>query len=100
MKKFLKLLMGEYKRFFLDKGAFLIMIIGVLIYPIIYAVPYAPELVNHMPIGVIDEDNSTLSHKLIRMVNENENTDIVSRPISLDEANDEFYRDKIKGYFL
>ena len=100
MRKFFDILKDEYKRFFLDKGAFLIMIVGVLIYPIIYAIPYAPELVNHMPIGVIDYDNTTMSRKLIRMVDEYEGTDIISRPSSLDEANDEFYKDKIKGYFV
>lgn len=100
MKNFFELLISEYKRFFFDGGAFLIMIVGVLVYPIIYAVPYAPELVNHMPIGVIDNDNTAISRKLVRMVNENENTDVVSHPSGIDEANDEFYKNKIKGYFI
>ena len=100
MKIFFELLKKEYKRFFSDQGAFLIMIIGVLVYPIIYAIPYAPELVNNMPVGVIDYDNTKLSRQLIRMVNENENTDVIKNLSDPNEAQKEFYKGKIKGYFI
>ena len=100
MKKFWELLKNEYKRFFSDQGAFLIMIIGVLVYPIIYAIPYSPELVNNMPVGVIDYDNTKMSRQFIRMVDENENTDVIKNFSDPNEAQEDFYKDKIKGYFI
>lgn len=51
---------------FKDKGVLLMLIIAPIIYGFFYPWPYSTEVVNQVPVGIIDYDNSNLSKTLIR----------------------------------
>ena len=49
---------SEYRRFFHDSGSVLIMVIGVIAYSIFYSIPYSNEVLQDVPIAVVDMDNT------------------------------------------
>lgn len=100
MKRFIKIIRTEFDNFFHDSGAMLIMIIGVFAYSLIYSIPYASEVIKEIPIGVIDMDRSTMSAQFTRDLNSTNSLNIVSTPLSIEEAKKEFYKDKIKGFVI
>ena len=54
------------KDIFVDKGVLLMLIIAPIIYGFFYPWPYSAEVVNHVPVGIIDHDNSALSRTIVR----------------------------------
>ena len=70
---------------------------AILVYPIIYPIPYSSEVLKETPVAVVDLDHSQLSRKLIRMLEAHELLHITSRPTSLAEARNQFYKGIING---
>ena len=100
MIKFLEIIKNEWKNFTHDQGAMLIMIIGVIVYPLFYSIPYATEIIKDAPIGVVDNDQSNLSRTFIRDLNSSDLTKVVSTEISKQEAEKQFYQNKIRGFVI
>lgn len=100
MKKFIDIIKDEFDLFRKESGAMLIMIIGVVAYSIFYMLPYSTEIIKEAPIGVVDFDGTKMSHEFIRNLNATDSVDVVSRPVSIDEAKHLFYKGDIKGYVV
>ena len=90
----------EMKAIFQDKGALLILLGAVIIYPIIYSFAYQPEIVRQISTIVVDMDHSAASRQLIRMVDETEQIQVVSYAHSMDEARRTFFDKKETGGIL
>lgn len=97
MSAFFRIWGREYRNIFLDSGVLLIFFGAILAYPLIYPIPYAHEVLRDVPVAVVDMDHSQLSRKLIRMMDANEFLRITSRPTSLAEARDQFFRGSVNG---
>lgn len=97
MSAFFRIWGREYRNIFLDTGVLLIFFGAILAYPLIYPIPYSHEVLRDVPIAVVDMDHSQLSRKLIRMMDANEFLRITSRPTSLTEARDQFFRGSVNG---
>ncbi len=97
MKKIFRIWGREYRNILLDSGVMLIFFGAILVYPIIYPIPYSSEVLKETPVAVVDLDHSQLSRKLIRMLEANEFLHITSRPTSLAEARNQFYKGIING---
>lgn len=54
---------------FMDKGVVLMLIIAPVIYGFFYPWPYSSEVVNHVPVGIIDADNTNISQTITRYIN-------------------------------
>ena len=52
------------KAIFRDRGAVLILIGAMLIYPLLYSIGYFNETLTDLGIGVVDLDHSALSSKI------------------------------------
>ncbi len=65
-------IMLELRAVFTDIGVLLVMVAAVIIYAFVYPLPYAREVLQQVPVVVIDTDQSALSRKLIRMVDASE----------------------------
>ncbi len=100
MKNLIDIIKDEFDLFRKESGAMLIMIIGVVAYSIFYMLPYSSEIIKEAPIGVVDFDGTKMSHEFIRNLNATDSVDIVSRPVSIDEAKHQFYKGEIKGYVI
>ncbi len=86
MRAWLSELLDEWRRIFLDPGAALILVGALVLYAFFYPIPYRASVLERVPVVVVDQDQSELSRRLIRMVDEHELTHVVARAGNLAEA--------------
>jgi ABC-2 type transport system permease protein len=84
---------------FSDKGVLLMLIIAPIIYGFFYPWPYSSEVVNHVPVGIIDHDNSNLSRTLVRYASASPYLD-TERFINEQAAKEAIWSDQIAGYMV
>lgn len=100
MKYFFNVIKSEYKHFFKESGAMLIMIIGVIAYSIFYMFPYSSEVIKDVPVAVIDNDCSSLSKEFIRRLDASDSLKVVSKQIDVNTAKNKFFNNEIRGYII
>lgn len=98
VKKFLEIMMTEFKTFASDKGMQLIMLIGVIVYSLFYSVPYANEVVKEVSFGVVDFDQTIASREFIRNIDATDYIKVVEKVSSKEEAQNAMYQGKISGF--
>lgn len=69
-----------------DEGVMIFFLLLPLAYPVIYTVIYNPELVNDVPMVVVDNCRTADSRHLISMFDASPHTEIVASAIDLNEA--------------
>ena len=82
-------IMAELRSIFRDPGVLIIMGAAIVFYSFVYPLPYAREVLNQVPLTVIDQDNSALSRQLVRMVDASEMLRVEGRSQNLDRAQKE-----------
>jgi ABC-2 type transport system permease protein len=87
----------ELKAIISDKGAILILLIAVVVYPIIYSIVYSSETVTSIPIAIVDQDQSASSHKYAQMLDASAEVNVVARPVDLQSAEKLLKDRKISG---
>jgi ABC-2 type transport system permease protein len=100
MSSLINIIKREFKNFLNEPGALLIMIIGVFAYSLFYSIPYSAEIIKEVPIGLIDMDNTEFSAKFIRNLNTSDYINITKTSSSLEEAQNDYYKNKIKGFVI
>lgn len=90
----------ELKAIFSDRGALLILVGAMLIYPIIYSVGYSNETMTDLPIAVVDQDHSSASRKYAAMLGASSELEVSCKPEDLLEAEKLFMANKISGAVL
>ncbi|WP_201553976.1 ABC transporter permease [Psychrobacter sp. 72-O-c] len=88
-----------FKDIFADKGVILMLIIAPIIYGFFYPWPYSTEVVNHVPVGIIDHDNSKLSRTIVRYASASPQLD-TERFINEQAAKEAMWSDQIAGYMI
>jgi len=96
----IKVLFNEYKYIFKDSGVITLFLIAVFIYPIIYSLAYNNELAKEVPIVVVDQSNSSLSRKLVSMLDATFEVNVVSETSDFQEGIRDFQKDKVHGVIL
>jgi len=87
----------EIHMLFDDAGAMLIILFAILIYTTVYAVAYGREVVSDVVIGVVDEDNTASSRRLVDGLRSGPNTAVEYSPVSITDAEQMFYDRDIYG---
>lgn len=87
------------KDIFGDKGILLMLIIAPIIYGFFYPWPYSTEVVNHVPVGIIDYDNSNLSRTLARYSSSSPYLD-TERFVNEQAAKEAMWSNQIAGYMV
>jgi ABC-2 type transport system permease protein len=100
MMAFLRTWLNEYRRIAGDAGALLIFFGAIIVYPIVYPVPYSKEVLKNVPIAVIDMDHSQASRQLTRMMDAHELLGVAARPANMEEAERLFYNGDVNGFVL
>ena len=100
LRRFFEIIRQELIKFFHESGAMTIMILGVVAYSLFYAIPYSAEVIKDAPIALIDMDRTELSKEFARNIDTADSIEIVSTPMSIDEAKKEFYQRKIYGFLV
>lgn len=77
MKNFLNLLGREFKLFWSNNILRLLFIGAPILYAVLLGYVYQKGKVTELPIIVVDEDRSSMSHKIIEMFQDNEILDVV-----------------------
>lgn len=83
-----------------DGGIIMLFFIAIIIYPILYSLTYSNELVKEIPVAVVDQSQSSLSRKLIRMVDATDEIELSERPSDFKTAEELFKQGKISGILL
>lgn len=96
-KVFISTAKDEIRAIFCDAGAMLILVFAMLIYTVIYSVAYGKEVVTDVAIGVVDEDNTQSSQRLIDGIRSGPNTMVAYEPVSMADAEELFYDGDIYG---
>ncbi len=60
-----------------DPGVLLLILIGPVVYSVYYPFPYSPEVAREVPVAVADPDHSSLSRRLIRLVDASPDLDVI-----------------------
>ena len=61
---FLAIVAQEYKAIFSNKLVVMVVVIGSLVYGLLYPMPYMNDIVRKQRLVIIDEDSSALSKRL------------------------------------
>jgi len=91
---------NELKAIFSDRGAVLILVGALIIYPIVYSLGYFNEVLTDLPVGVVDRDQSSLSRKYTGMLDASREVKVSCKPLDLMQAEDLFMDNKISGVLL
>jgi ABC-2 type transport system permease protein len=96
---FLGSFLQTLKDIFADKGVILMLLIAPIIYGFFYPWPYSSEVVNHVPVGIIDNDNSDLSRTIARYASASPQLD-TQRFINEQTAKEAIGSSQIAGYMI
>lgn len=92
-----RLIKRELRLIFEDSGASLLILFALLIYATIYSIAYGAEVVESVPIAVVDCDNSDLSRSVVCGLGEGANVDVAYEVGSVAEGKHLFYNRDIYG---
>jgi ABC-2 type transport system permease protein len=92
--------LNEWDSIFKDRGAILILLIAVWIYPLVYSIAYQNNVIREIPMTVVDNDNSALSRQLIRMIGATQEIEVKQETGNFREAEELFRDGKSKGIIL
>ena len=96
----IKILKNEFVEIFKDPGSSLIMVGAIFLYSLFYTIPFANNALRNVPIGVVDNDNTSFSQKFIRNLNATEYIEVIETPKDIEDAKSEYYKNKIRAFVL
>lgn len=95
-----RLVRREFRLILEDGGALLLLLFALLIYAAIYSVAYGAEVVESVPIAVVDGDNSHSSRAFIQGFNMGDNTVVAYEVGSVDDGKTLFYNRDVYGIVI
>lgn len=100
MKSILNILQIWFKEvgnIFRDKGILTFILFVPLMYPLLYSYVYTNEVVREVPVAVVDDNNSSLSRKMIREMDAAPDLKVAARCNNMDEAHELVKRQDVYG---
>ena len=91
---------NEWDSILKDRGAVLILLIAVWIYPVVYYIAYQNNVVRDVPIVIVDLDKSSLSRQLIRMIDATQEIKITQQTGNFNEAEQLFWDNACNGVIV
>lgn len=93
-------LRDEFREVLRNPAAIMIFLAGLVIYSLVYPIPYMREVLRDVPVAVVDEDGTALSRKLIRWIDATEEIRLTGPAQSQSEALDRMVRGEIEGVVI
>lgn len=87
----------ELKATVRDEGVLIFFLLVPLAYPLVYAFIYTNEVVREVPTAVVDDNNSTLSRKYLRLVDASSDVQLQSYCADMEEAKELMKEKKVYG---
>ena len=97
---FLALFRAEIRNIFTDKVIMLTVFGGVVLYSFLYPLPYSRQVPRDQRIAVVDQDNSSLSRRLIRWIDATSEVEVVTVLGSIEAAENLVSRREIVGFVV
>ena len=94
---FTRAMLWEAKYIFRDRAVFFSFVIVAVLVSFLYTYLYSEETLQELPIGVVNEDNTSQSRQLLRMIDANSGVAIYSSYLNLSEAQKAFQQEQIRG---
>jgi ABC-2 type transport system permease protein len=77
---------GEWRRVNAVRGAFILLVVGPLVYGIYYPQPYLNQILRKIPIAVVDNDLSELSRRIVETLDASGAVSVAIRADALPQA--------------
>jgi len=77
---------AEFRRVLGDQGAFGMIVLAPVIYGLFYPQPYLGQLLRNIPLAVVDQDRTEVSHALVEALNADEALKVTIAADTLAEA--------------
>jgi ABC-2 type transport system permease protein len=77
---------GEWRRVIALRGAFILLVVGPLVYGIYYPQPYLNQILRKIPIAVVDSDLSELSRRIVETLDASGAVSVAIRADALPQA--------------
>ena len=94
---FTRAMLWEAKYIFRDRAVFFSFVIVAVLVSFLYTYLYSEETLQELPIGVVDDDHTSQSRQLLRMIDANSGVAIYSSYLNLSEAKKAFQQEQIRG---
>ena len=76
LKRFLLVAFAEWKLFYTDAAAVLLLVVASVLYAFYYPLPYKYQTVTKIPVAIVDLDNSKVSRSLVQMADASQQVDV------------------------
>jgi len=100
LKEFVAIFKTELRYIFSDGGVILIMFGAVIIYSTVYSFAYSNEVLQDVPVAIVNNDRTQESRDFIRKLNATPNINVTYEVSSLDEAKSLFLSRKVYGIII
>ena len=77
-----RLFKRELRLILTDSGAMLLLLFAMLIYATIYSIAYGAEVVEQVPIAVVDEDNTSASRAFVGGLRAGADTEVTYKRVT------------------
>src|SRR6202023_3210395 len=77
---------AEWRRVLALRGAFILLVVGPLVYGIYYPQPYLNQILRKIPIAVVDNDLTDLSRRIVETLDASGALSVAVRARTLAEA--------------
>src|SRR5262245_2218034 len=77
---------GEWRRVLAIRGAFMLLVVGPLVYGLYYPQPYLNQILRKIPIAVVDNDLSELSRNIVQTLDASGAVRVVAQAATLAEG--------------
>ncbi len=90
----------EFRLIFSDSAVSSSYIGATILVSILYSYTYSHEIITDLPIAIVDQDQTQISHRITRMVDATQQVKIEYSSLNLHTARDLFNRGKVKGIMV
>ena len=98
--RLLKVAFAEWKLFYTDPAAILLLVVAGVLYAFYYPTPYINQTVTRVPVAVVDLDNTVMSRQLIQMAEASQQIEVRSVYAEMNEAETAMAREEIFGFMV
>ena len=100
ISRLLKVTLTEWKLFFTDPAAVLLLVVAGVLYAFYYPTAYVNQTVSKVPVAVVDLDHSAKSRELTRMASATQQVEVKAVYNDLLEAETAMAREDIFGFMV
>jgi ABC-2 type transport system permease protein len=91
------IVISEFRRILGDRGVMGLMVIAPLLYGAFYPQPYLGQILRHLPIAVVDLDQTELSRRLVMTLDADESVQVAVRTNTIAQAQHELFQRHVFG---